>query len=192
MEFALALNIDQATRARDLLSAAEQNEPTWLGFPPVHACTNPDQRLWIEGNVLVYRGQRCPLAQDGALALIGEVLTGEDEPNKYSTPAEWKEWWKGCVLAFARAKVLRYETSDRRLMWWETLEGYIFSRATAEQALTWLQNKTRQWGPVTAQTEIPPILKQTMTHTGLSPAQRAASLTPEEMRLVRRLENLMA
>lgn len=88
---------------------------------PSHCCGNPAQEwiLRVDKAELEYVGQRHPLHQDGSLAFVLRAV------------------WPFAVsdhITYPRMKVLRYETSDKRLKWWETLDSYLNTRASlAEQ-----------------------------------------------------------
>jgi hypothetical protein len=78
----------------------------------VHGCTNTDQSLDWNGDArtLTYKGQRHPLVQDGALSIIRRICG--DKPQ-----------------------IVSYQTSDKRLHWYETLSDYLWYRGTAEECI---------------------------------------------------------
>lgn len=92
---------------------------------------NWDQNLSLEGGLVVYTGQRCPLGQDGSLGTLA-VIAGYGKLSGCPY-AEYDEFrlakFSGRNDEFRKLKVLVYETSDRRLKWHETLDHYLVYRA---------------------------------------------------------------
>ena len=82
---------------------------------------NRNQRLGLVGTLLTYTGERHPLQQDGALALIRAALAAES-PHLH-----------GDALLDS-AVVHSYTTSDKRLKWHETLVDYLENRSTVAEA----------------------------------------------------------
>lgn len=81
-------------------------------------CSHPglNQNFWLnlEGNLLTFEGERHPFQKDGAFGVILEIF-GSCET--------------------AEAAIVSYTTSDKRLAWHETLEDFIYHRASLEEIL---------------------------------------------------------
>jgi len=75
----------------------------WLDNQPY---TNPNQSVRVVGKTLVIEGERCALAYDGGFNAAIDIL------------------------GTASAVPVSYETSDARLKWYETLDGYLSTRGT--------------------------------------------------------------
>src|SRR3990170_1961007 len=74
-------------------------------------CYNPDQRLFVDGDTLVYEGQRYPFLYDGAYdAVVGTFGSRE----------------------IADAAVVSYETTDERLKWYEVRADLVPRLSPAE------------------------------------------------------------
>jgi len=83
-----------------------------LHAPYDHAfCFNPDQALNLVGGQVVYEGQRHPLQQDGGLDVLVEI-------------AGYTSLKEAFADKFGRLKVVEYQTSDKRLVWYETLSDW--------------------------------------------------------------------
>ncbi len=131
MKIVFKLNREQAARAAALVSRVaaeiaasvewvEEYNSSWhlVEAGNLHAIylqqNNSNQHLALDKwNYLTYRGERCPFVCDGARCNLMEILSGDRTSTEYErfVPAE-------------------YETSDTRLMWWETLSDYMLTRAT--------------------------------------------------------------
>jgi hypothetical protein len=105
-------------------------------------CYNNDQGFTLEGNLLTYSGQRHPLQQDGGLELLA-ALAGYWSPVGEPFPyyEEWKASRRAAFRAavedsWSRLKVVSYETSDKRLAWWETTESRMAARGSLVEWLT--------------------------------------------------------
>lgn len=97
-----------------------------LGHVWAHPCFNEDQNLEFnpDARTLTYTGQRHPLVVDGALAAIKEIAGGD----------------------LSALRMVKYETSDKRLRWYETLESYISDRGTADERYEYSLKKLKVWG----------------------------------------------
>lgn len=86
-----------------------------LGYMPTHPCFNEDQDLHFEisEGTVTYNGQRHPLHKDGGMGVLREIAGGD----------------------IRRLKVVNYDTTDKRLRWHETMDDFLWSRATMEQLL---------------------------------------------------------
>lgn len=93
-----------------------------------HCSFNQDQFLDLQGNKLTYRGQRCPLNQDGGLAVIAKI-------------AGYGGLFKASKNKFSSLTVSEYSSSDSRLHWYETLVGYMESRGTPDEYLLYSFNE---------------------------------------------------
>lgn len=100
------------------------NEQCYLPHPSF----NEDQFLELQGNKLTYRGQRCPLHDDGGLAVIAKI-------------AGYEGLFKASKDRFSTLEVAEYHTSDARLKWYETLAGYMHSRGTPDEYLLYSFNE---------------------------------------------------
>lgn len=92
------------------------------GLPAsLHSCFNRNQHLMLnqDAGTVHYKGERYPLAQDGGLRVLKEIADGD----------------------ISTLRVVGYETSDKRLQWFETLEDYILQRSTQEEFLEYYKKK---------------------------------------------------
>lgn len=76
----------------------------------------PTQSLDVQAPYLVYEGRRISLCHEGGLKVISEIAGYADLDEGYDD-------------GFARLNVVAYQTTDPRLLWWETLQTYIVHRA---------------------------------------------------------------
>lgn len=115
--------LNQAQLVRATVIANTFGEPSeWtlasgsemLHEPHEHCCLNTDQALVLNryAGTMTYTGQRHPFIQDGAYDVVCAILGGE-----------------------AAANVIYYETSDKRLRWNETLDGYCYRAGSLEECL---------------------------------------------------------
>ena len=129
-------NVHYMTAADDEERAPEElwcgNLLGWMG----HSFGfNPNQKLVLEGNLVIYEGERHPLAQDGGLTALYAIVAGGTVPefpwqsNKYHLR---KEWYEGRTKALKELQVISYETTDRSLHWWETKADWA-ERASLEE-----------------------------------------------------------
>ena len=91
----------------------EDENYEWLGNmnpQPVQQsqCINVNQYLQLEDDTLTYEGERCPFTQDGSFKTVLRIAAG----------------------VLDNLQVVQYETSDKRLKWYETLYEYIVERGT--------------------------------------------------------------
>ena len=101
----------------DLMELAEEQVRWYLEEVEGEQCSpcfNKDQNLALAGRVLTYIGQRCPMVQDGALGAILAV---------FGTTAQ------------ATTAVVEYQTSDKRLEWYQTLASYIQDSGSIPEAV---------------------------------------------------------
>lgn len=91
-------------------------------IPKKTICFNFNQHLEVNQDAMTihYKGERYPLAQDGGLRVLKEIADGD----------------------ISTLRVVGYETSDKRLQWFETLEDYILQRSTQEEFLEYYKNKS--------------------------------------------------
>ena len=81
--------------------------------------TNPAQSVRVVGGTLIVEGYRCALAYDGGFnAAIN-------------------------ILGTADAVPVSYETSDNRLAWYETLDGYLCTRRTDAERVEYHASRAR-------------------------------------------------
>ena len=99
-----------------------------------HPSVNDDVSLVLTGNILTFQGQRCPLIYDGCIERIFEIA-GFQKPADHRNSDLFREWYKSCCQQLpAVLKVVEYRTSDRRLAWYQTFDGYMSSvSATIEE-----------------------------------------------------------
>lgn len=93
--------------------------------------TNSDQYLHYDAQArtLTYEGQRCPFLADGAVGTVMEVLAVTRQATNYED--------------FVPS---RYETSDTRLQWYETLFDYMANRATLPEKAAAMLAGIPKWG----------------------------------------------
>ena len=87
---------------------------------------NTNQFLELVGEMVTYEGERYPLVEDGALAVLLKI-------------AGYAKNEEAAVDALARLRVVNYKTSDRRLRWFETLDQYITRAGTLEEIVAYLE-----------------------------------------------------
>ena len=97
----------------NLLPVVQADLPTCFNF-------NQNLELNQDAMTIHYKGERYPLAQDGGLRVLKEIADGD----------------------ISTLRVVGYETSDKRLQWFETLEDYILQRSTQEEFLEYYKNKS--------------------------------------------------
>jgi len=85
--------------------------------------TNLNQSVRLVGKTLVIEGERCALAHDGGFKAAIEILGTAD-----AVPAV-------------------YQTSDKRLFWHETLDGYIYTRGNDAERVDYLRSRAWQLEP---------------------------------------------
>jgi hypothetical protein len=121
-----------------------------------HASTNPDQWVGLtpDGHLEV-EGQRCALLYDRGIHAAMKVLAGGPH------------------------EMLRYETSDQRLRWYETLDSYMHSRASFEERWSYWQSGKGKWEVMF------PHLTTVVATLRLSEARANAQYTAERIRQAR-------
>lgn len=91
--------------------------------------TNTNQWLQFDAlnNTLTYVGERCPFEQDGSLKTVMKILAGDGNYRNYQdfTP-------------------IKYETSDPRMNWYETLYSYMRNRATLIERVGFKLKQTKK------------------------------------------------
>lgn len=120
MQVSFKLNSQQLTRANVRKQTVSQEKPgdcdvfcgNLGGHVWRHMSLNPDQHLELSGDVMTYKGQRCPLWQDGMISIMIEIIGDEN----------YDSW-----------PVVKYVTSDATLRWHETKEGQMYDRVKAGQ-----------------------------------------------------------
>lgn len=146
------LNKEQLIRAQQRVQTApKEQEDTkafycgnLLGYQEDHGFSwNGDQHLNLDGDVVTYTGQRCPMWQDGSAAILWEIATG-DAKEYYSYALENRgQWDKDCRESLSTLKVVKYETSDARLEWIDTLDLYLNTKGTIDDILNVVEKE--QW-----------------------------------------------
>ena len=134
---------------------------------------NPDQSLTLAGNILTYTGQRHPFFQDGALNVVIDALD----------------------VFYKDAKIQGYQTSDSRLNWYETLDGYLETRGTlAEITAVIVSNMTEGYTSAQAlgRFDRNPALAEIYPLLNATPAVLNASVNAETARLVRKIQSALA
>lgn len=140
-----------------------------------HPCFNPNQELVVEfsphGNKLTYAGERNPMQVDGAYSTILSFFGNKEA---------------------ATTAICYYETSDKRLMWHETLYEYLMSpRATFEEVVESIVNNKCGRGqyvgmPIEGMGALPHA-PAGLAKAIANPAVLAAGFTTEEQRPIKRL-----
>ena len=129
------------------------------GWGMKHPCLNGDANLYYAKGKVTWVGQRCPFWQDGYMDVLKTIL-GDD----------YKTW-----------DVSFYQTSDRRLKWWETQESWALGQVTSGKAdgakvLRWVKEaEGRQW---------PLLAVQAAIHRIPGPAEAAKPGTVEYRKAV--------
>lgn len=137
-------------------------------------------------NTLTFVGERHPLAQDGGLDIIKQIAGGD----------------------LTDLKVVEYQTSDNRLHWHETLSDYMFTRACPSE---FFEYSKKEFSPYPAELVernggyLPPFVAkchELLEQHGLlqclmdikrnkPEAQLRASWKPDELKLVRTIEDFL-
>ena len=73
---------------------------------------NPNQQLDLIADEVCYEGERHPMIEDGAIRVISEIAGYSDLVSAFKDK-------------FSRLKVVYYNTSDKRLNWWNTLSSWL-------------------------------------------------------------------
>ena len=96
--------------------------------------------LDVKSGTVTYVGERHPLSQDGGLVTLLRIGTGysPEEGEPYSYREKLKE---ASASYWGFLKVVSYETSDRRLHWWETTNDFVWERASLEDWLSSIFNR---------------------------------------------------
>ncbi len=128
MRVTLRITREQAARVPDLMARHEAE--LYVG-----PCYNADQGLVLEGTMLTYEGQRCPLWADGLGDVIARVLTGTAAVRACDVPE----------AVFDGADVVAYATSDARLKWYDTMESYLIGRASVAEVMSEIACDNRVW-----------------------------------------------
>lgn len=145
MKVSFKLNLAQLARARaqvltteyrdSLPHSLDNHEGNLVGWVEDHGFSyNPNQHLELKDDTITYVGERCPFQQDGMFRLLGEILTGDKTPVK--------RWW-------CNYDPIDYETSDTRLRWHETLQIYLYERASLEEVVSYINKPATRWGDIT-------------------------------------------
>lgn len=97
---------------------------------------NPNQKIEInkQQNTITYTGERHPLHQDGILDFIA-----------YCYGIKYPYTTLGLINCVKNIKVLDYKTSDTRLYWYETLDYYIATRASASEVMSYLSEHKQKY-----------------------------------------------
>jgi hypothetical protein len=90
-----------------------------MGYCFDHPCYNANQALNLIGQYLTYEGERCPMLQDGHMAILRKVFQDD----------------------LSTARVILYDTSDKRLIWSESLSDYIEKRATLQEVVEYVKKE---------------------------------------------------
>lgn len=92
---------------------------------------NANQHLELKGNRVIYKGERHPLCQDGGLLVLAYIAgyVG-DMPAEEVLWGTGKEAYEAIRDNFERLELVSYETSDRRLKWFEVLSSYLDKRGS--------------------------------------------------------------
>lgn len=137
MQVTFKLTIAQANRAAAIVAQnaltarpADEQDNQWcgnvLGDQYTHPCWNSDQHLAFDADngTLTYTGQRHPMVQDGALALIAYVAGYGDQDRPFNPHAHWRDHHpmvqRAIANNFSMLLVTNYVTSDSTMRWWET------------------------------------------------------------------------
>lgn len=131
MKVSFKLSLSQLGRARaqqlkvelrdSVPESADHYAGNLVGYVQDHGFSyNRRQRLQLSGDIVTYTGERHPFQQDGMMQLLGQLLTGDENPVS--------GWW----LSYSPVV---YDTSDSRLKWHETLQDYLYDSASLEEIL---------------------------------------------------------
>jgi hypothetical protein len=138
---------------------------------------NPDQKIEFNGYTLAYTGSRCPLWQDGLGKLIAQALAVTYNNDRRLTEQE--------EIAVRKAPVKFYETTDKRLRWYETLNDYMRRRESSIEVV--FSYVTKNHKPYTTWRHYQ-ALKSVLAAMEMSEAKRCASFDPAIRIAARALE----
>jgi hypothetical protein len=120
MQVSFKLTTQQVAAAK-----AQLDDP---GEMPDYSWFNSNQQLVLDGNILKYAGERCPMVQDGVVTRIGCILIGVELPPRWYDFSIADDVAEAAFEAVKSAKPIKYKTSDVRLLWYETLDIYMSRR----------------------------------------------------------------
>lgn len=134
MEVSLKPNPEELARALEIAAKNDRNVPEdstfWagnlLGWVPLHSFSqNRNQFLQLDGDVVVYRGERHPLIQDGGIAVLAYIVTGKKEHCFESDGGLYRRRATEEMFYFLDdLQVVRYKTTQHRWKWYETKSNH--------------------------------------------------------------------
>ena len=128
MKVTFKLTPAQLSRARAIFTKVQEQEEiegdVWAGnlrgWVTNHPCFNQDQDLSLVNGMLVYTGQRHPMHNDFVMHAIRDIAEGD---------WTWVRWIKDFAWT-SLLQVVAYETTDKRLQWFETARQYVVEKGT--------------------------------------------------------------
>jgi hypothetical protein len=158
--------IDAALEAQDIVFQQMQDDDDGrllncgLYIVEEHQATNPNQRVYLErGGYLVVEGERCALVGDDGYE-VAMCIVGED------------------------AVPVKYETSDPRLKWNETLAMYMKARAPLDARIAYVLDKRHhEWRWFIP--ELEPVVKALKTSAARANAQFDAYMISVGSKLIK-------
>ncbi len=134
MEVSLKLNPEELALARAVAEKNDQKKQEadafWagnlLGWVPFHSFSqNRAQFLELEGDVVVYRGERHPLIMDGGIAILAYLVEGKTSYCFWPDGTLWRRKATREMFYFLDdLQVVRYKTTQHRWKWYETKDDH--------------------------------------------------------------------
>ena len=128
-----------AAEVAAVATAEPEPEEFWcgnlLGWNGHSFSFNPNQKLNLEGILVVYEGERSPLVQDCGLLALYRIAAGGLVPEFPGRSDQYhlrKEWYEAQLNAVKTLRVISYETSDRGLQWWQTKADWAHQASLGE------------------------------------------------------------
>lgn len=145
MRVVFRLNAEQLSIAKKIAAevaaiviAEPEPEEYWcgnlLGWMGHSFSFNPNQKLVLEGNLVIYQGERSPLVEDGGLTVLYRIAAGvvPEFPGHSDQYHLRKGWYEAQTEAIKKLKVLSYKTTDRKLSWWQTKADWAHQASLGE------------------------------------------------------------
>lgn len=143
MKVVFKLTAEQLKRAKMVVECFSARAEEYNEDPDFRLCGNLNaqdaqavgwnQNQWLElkGNRVSYKGERHPLCRDGGLLVLAYIAGyAGDMPVEEVLWGTRKEVYEAIRDNFERLELVSYETSDRRLKWFEVLSSYLDKRGS--------------------------------------------------------------
>lgn len=143
MKVVFKLSSEQAATAKAIVSRVATEGTGFEDEPSAVNCGNligtwghgfsfnPNQNLWFdeEKRIVTYEGERHPLVQDKGLTVLADICSAV-----YRNKKNYKEFYEDRIHAVKALNVVLYETTDRRLQWFQTSDD-IWEQMSLEELI---------------------------------------------------------